>query len=124
MPTSTYPIWYVIPLFVPLNPNLYPTHAIGTKGNYTSYVLGYVYPIPKQLVVPHVYTPYSVGNQFPIVVQLITSKERLHVQHLVIASIPTIVQINISLPIHVPKIFVHQPSDGGQLGDSLGGSSP
>jgi hypothetical protein len=33
LPTSTYPMWYnVIPPFVPLDPSLYPTYPIGTKG--------------------------------------------------------------------------------------------
>jgi hypothetical protein len=44
--TLTYPMWYsVIPPFVYLDPSLYPTYPIGTKGfnlttfkNYTSYV--------------------------------------------------------------------------------------
>jgi hypothetical protein len=57
-------MWYnVIPSFVPLNPNLYPTYPIGTKGldflifmNYTCYVPKNVYPIPKQLVIPPIYT--------------------------------------------------------------------
>ncbi len=31
--TLTYPMWYnVIPLFVSLDPNMYPTYSIGTKG--------------------------------------------------------------------------------------------
>jgi hypothetical protein len=33
IPTSTYPMWYnVIPLFMPLDPNLYPIYQIGAKG--------------------------------------------------------------------------------------------
>jgi hypothetical protein len=33
LPTSTYPMWYnVIPFFVPLDPNLYPTYPTKTKG--------------------------------------------------------------------------------------------
>jgi hypothetical protein len=67
---STYLMWYnVIPPFVPLVPNLYPSYPTGTKGldslvfsNYVGYVLRNVYPIPKQLVVPPTYTPYYVGN--------------------------------------------------------------
>ncbi len=58
-----------IPLFVPLDPSLYPTHANGTKGfdlmmfrNYIGYVLGYAYPILEQFVVPYVYIPHYVGN--------------------------------------------------------------
>ncbi len=77
-------MWYnVIPPFVPLNPNLYPTYPIGTKGldssifrNYIGYVLGNVYPISKQLVVPPTYIPNFIGNQFLIVVQLVISKDR------------------------------------------------
>jgi hypothetical protein len=88
LPTSTYPMWYnVIPPFVPLDPNLYPTYPTGTKGidslifkNYTSYVLGNVYPIPKQHVIPPTYIPNSVGNQFPTVVQPVISKDKQLVQ--------------------------------------------
>ncbi len=75
LPTSTYPMWYnVIPPFVPLDPSLYPTYQIGTKGfdssifkNYIGYVPRNVYPIPKH-VVPPTYIPYSIGNQFPTMV--------------------------------------------------------
>ncbi len=81
-------MWYnVIPPFVPLNPSLYLAYLAGTKGfyssifkNYTCYVPGYVpgnvYPALEQLVVPPTYIPYSVGNQFSIMVQLVTSKEK------------------------------------------------
>ncbi len=77
-------MWYnVIPPFVPLNPNLYPTYPTRTKGldssifrNYIGYVLGNVYPIPKQLVVAPTYIPNSIGNQFLIMVQLVISKDR------------------------------------------------
>jgi hypothetical protein len=70
LPTSTYPMWYnVIPPFVPLDISLYPTYQIGTKGldslifrNYIGYVLGNVYQVPKQFVVPSTYIPYFVGN--------------------------------------------------------------
>ncbi len=87
LPTTTYPMWYnVIPLFVPLDFSLYPTYPIGTKGlhssifrNYISYVLGNVYLVPE-LVVPPTYTPHSVGNEFPTMVQLMTNKDRQHVQ--------------------------------------------
>jgi len=61
--TSTYPMWYnVIPPFMPLDPNLYPTYQTGTKGldsstfrNYTCYVPGNVYLVPEQHVVPPTY---------------------------------------------------------------------
>jgi hypothetical protein len=53
-------MWYnVIPPFVPLDLSLYPTYQIGTKGldslifrNYIGYVLGKVYQVLEQLVVP------------------------------------------------------------------------
>jgi len=70
LPTSTYPMWYnVIPPFVPLDLSLYPIYQIGTKGldssifrNYIGYVLGNVYQVPEQLVVPSTYIQYFVGN--------------------------------------------------------------
>jgi hypothetical protein len=76
LPISTYPMWYnVIPPFVPLDLSLYPTYLIRTKGldsssfrNYTSYVLGNVYPVLEQFVVPPTYIPNFVGNQIPTVV--------------------------------------------------------
>jgi hypothetical protein len=97
LPTSTYPMWYnVIPPFVPLNPSLYPTYPIRTKGydssifrNYIGYVLGNVYPIPEQLIVPLIYIPNSIGNQFPIVVQLVSSKDKRSIQQHVTTSMPT-----------------------------------
>jgi hypothetical protein len=59
----------VIPLFVPLDPNFYPTYPIGTKGldpmifrNYICYIPKYVYPILEQHVMPPTYTPHYVGN--------------------------------------------------------------
>jgi len=70
LPISTNLMCYnVIPPFAPLDPSLYPAYPIGTKGLnslifriYVAYVLGNVYLIPKQLVVPPTYTPYYVGN--------------------------------------------------------------
>jgi len=70
LPTSTYLMWYnVIPSFVPLDPNLYPTYPTRTKGfdflifkNYIGYVPRNVYPIPEQPNVPSTYIPNSVGN--------------------------------------------------------------
>jgi len=55
LPISTYPMWYnVIPFVVPLPHSLYPTYPTRTKGldlwiftNYSHYVHGNVYPIPK-----------------------------------------------------------------------------
>ncbi len=87
-------MWYnVIPPFVPLDLNLYPTYQTRAKGfdylifkNYTSYVHGSVYLILEQLVVPPTYIPYLVGNQFPIVVQLVTNKDK-HVITLVLTII-------------------------------------
>ncbi len=85
--TSTYPMWYnVIPPFVPLDPSLYPTYPIQTKGldysifrNYTSYVPRNAYLILEQLVVPPTYIPCSIGNQFATLGQLLTSRDK-HVQ--------------------------------------------
>jgi hypothetical protein len=84
LPTSTYPMWYnVIPPFVPLDLNLYPTYPIGTKrpdslilNNYTGYVFGNVYRISKQLIVPLTYIPHFVGNQFLTMVQLMTNRDK------------------------------------------------
>jgi hypothetical protein len=63
-------MWYnVIFPFVPLDFSLYPTYQIGAKildssifRNYKSYVLGNVYPILEQPIIPPTYIPYSVGN--------------------------------------------------------------
>jgi len=59
----------VIPPFVPLDLNLYPTYPTRTKGldssifmNYTGYVPRNMYPIPKQPLVPPTYIPNSIGN--------------------------------------------------------------
>jgi hypothetical protein len=38
--------------------------------------------------------------------------------------VPTTVHVTTSLPTYLAEHFNHQPSDGRQLGDSLGGSSP
>jgi hypothetical protein len=81
-------MWYnVIPPFVPLNHSLYPTYQIEAKGfnfsifrNYIGYVLGNVYLVPEQLVVPPTYIPNFVGNQFPILVQLVINKDKQLVQ--------------------------------------------
>ncbi len=120
-------MWYnVIPTFVPLDLSSCPTYPTRTKGldptiyrNYISYVLGYVYLVLEQHVVPPTYTPHSIGNYFPTVVQLVISKDKELVQQQVIAPlltivhvitlILTIVQVNICLP----KGFAHQPLDGG-----------
>jgi hypothetical protein len=63
LPTSTYPLWYnVIPPFVLLDPSLYLAYLIGTNRfdpsifrNYIGHVPGYVYPLPKQPIVPPTY---------------------------------------------------------------------
>jgi hypothetical protein len=91
LPTSTYPMWYnVIPPFVPLDHSLYPTYLIKTKALdflifriYTYYVPENVYPLFEQPIVPPTYIPNSIGNQFPLVVQPVISKDRQHVQQLV-----------------------------------------
>ncbi len=82
--TSRYLMWYnVIPPFVLLDPNLYLAYPTRTKGldsaifrNYIGYVLGNVYPVLQQPIVPPTYTPYFVGNQFPTMVQLVTNRDR------------------------------------------------
>jgi hypothetical protein len=113
--TSTYPMWYnVIPPFLPLDPGLYPTYQIGTKGlnssifrNYTCYVLGNVYLVFEQHVVPLTY--------IFTVVQQVTSKDRQHVQQHVTTLVLTTVHVTTSLPTHIPKgsITNHQPPNGG-----------
>jgi hypothetical protein len=85
LPIFTYPTWYnVIPPFVPLNPSLYPTNLIRKKGfdlmifrNYIGYVPRYVYPVSEQPIAPPTYTPHFVGNQLPIMVQLVTSRDKI-----------------------------------------------
>ncbi len=74
------------PLFVPLDLNLYPRYPTRIKGldssifrNYVGYVLGNVYPILEQLIVPPTYILYFIGNQFPIMVQPVTNKDKQHV---------------------------------------------
>jgi hypothetical protein len=70
LPPSTYPMWYnVIPLFVPLDHNLYPTCPTRTKEldssifrNYKKYVPRNLYIISEQHVVPPTYTSHFVGN--------------------------------------------------------------
>ncbi len=124
-------MWYnIIPPFMPLDLSLYPTYPIGTKGldssifkNYTCYVHGNLYPILEQLIVPPTYIPYSIGNQFPTMVQIVTNKDKQHVQQPVTALVPTTIYVTISLLTHIPRRFDHQPSDGRQLIDSPRGSS-
>jgi len=75
LPTFTYPMWYnVIPLYILLD-NVYPTYPTITKWfdpliyrNHTCYVLGYVYLVPKQLVITLIQTLCTIGNQYTIVV--------------------------------------------------------
>ncbi len=83
---------------MPLDPSLYPTYPTGTKGldssifrNYIGYVLRNVYLVPEQPIAPPTYIPSSIGNQFPIMVQPVISKDKQHVQQSIIASVPTIV---------------------------------
>jgi len=37
--------------------------------------------------------------------------------------VPTNIQVTTSLPTHIPRGFDHQPPNGRQPGNSLGGSS-
>ncbi len=75
--------------------------------NYLGYVPGNVYPILEQPILPPTYTPYFVGNQLPIMVQLVISRDQQPIQQLVTAFVPTIVHVTISLPIYVPRGFAH-----------------
>jgi hypothetical protein len=125
-------MWYnVIPFFVPLDPNFYPTYPTRTKGldslifrNYKCYVPRNVYLISKQYVVPPIYRSHYVGNQFLIMVQPVTSKDEQTIQQLVITPVPTIIHVTTNLPTYVLKGSIHQPLDGKQHGDSLRRSSP
>jgi hypothetical protein len=116
LPISTYPMWYnVIPPFVPLDCSFYQANPTRTKGfdylifrNYRGYVPRNVYAKPKQPIVPPTYIPYSIGNQFLLVVQPMIRKDRELVQQpIIIASMPTIVQVIISLLAHIPRGFDH-----------------
>jgi len=51
-------------------------------------------------------------------IQLVTNKDRQPIQQLIIALVPTTIQVTTNLPTYVPKGFTHQPLDGGQPGDS------
>jgi hypothetical protein len=136
LPISTYPMWYnVIPPFMPLDPRLYLAYPTGTKGldslifkNYINYVYGNVYLVLQQTVLLPTYTPYSVGNQFPIVVQLLINMDIQFVHQFIITLVPTIVQVTTGLPNYVPRGSAHQPLDGGQPrdlhGESLLGGDP
>jgi hypothetical protein len=72
IPTLTYPMWYnVIHVFVLVDPSLYLVYQTEAKGldslifkNCIGYLLGNVYPIPEQHVVPPTYIPLFVGNMF------------------------------------------------------------
>jgi hypothetical protein len=75
--------------------------------------LGNVYLVIEQLVVPPTYIPYSIGNQFPPMVQPMINKDRQPVQQPIITSMLTIVHVTISLLTHIPKGYDHQPPDGG-----------
>jgi hypothetical protein len=121
LPTSTYPMWYnVIPLFVSLDLNLYPSYPIRTKGldslicNYKSYVPRNVYPIFEQPVIPPTYIPNSIGNQFRTMVQLVISKEIQLVQQLVIASLYKLLEV---YQLMYPNIMIisHQMEDNFKI---------
>jgi hypothetical protein len=53
-----------------------------------------------------------------------TNKDKRLVQQLITTLMPIIIQITTNLPTHTPKGSYHQPLDGGQPKNSLGGSSP
>ncbi len=57
------------------------------------------------LYTTYTHTPHIVGNQFSIVVQPITSKNKRHVQQQVIAPIPTTIHVNINLPMGRCKLW-------------------
>ncbi len=72
---------------MPLDLSLYPTYPTRTKGlvssvfrNYIGYVFRNVYLILEQPIIPSTYIPNSIGNQFPIMVQPMISKDKQHVQ--------------------------------------------
>ncbi len=56
-------------------------------------------------------------------VQLVANRDRPHVHQPNTTLVPTTIHVNTSLPTYVPRGFVHQPLNGRQVGDSLGGSS-
>jgi hypothetical protein len=62
-----------------------------------------VYLIPEQSVVPPAYIPYSIGNQFLTMDQLLTNKDKQPIQQPITTSMPTNVHVTTSLPIHIPK---------------------
>ncbi len=104
---------------MPLDPSLYLAYPTRTKGfdssifsNYTSYIPRNVYLVLEQFVVPPTYTLYSFGNQFLILVQLVTNKDRQVVQQLITTPVPTIIQIIISLQTYVSRSSTHQPLNG------------
>jgi hypothetical protein len=51
-------------------------------------------------------------------VQLMTNRDRQHVQQHVTAPVLIIVHGNTNLPTYVPRGFAHQPPEGGQPRDS------
>jgi hypothetical protein len=81
-------MWYnVIPPFVPLYLSLHLTYPTRTKGldpsifrNDIGYVHGYVYPSHELLVVPPIYTPRTIGNQFLTLVYSITNMDKGPIQ--------------------------------------------
>jgi hypothetical protein len=59
--------------------------------NYIGYVPKHTYIVFEQPIVPHAFIPHTIGNEFLIVVQLITSMDRIPIQQLVTVPLPTIV---------------------------------
>jgi len=75
--------------------------------NYIVYVPENVYLVLEQPIVPPTYIPNSIGNQFFIVVQPMTNKDKQLVQQLVTTSMPTTIHVTTSLPTSVPKCSNH-----------------
>jgi len=56
-----------------------------------------MYLVLEQLVIPPIYTPHIVGNQFTIMIQLVVNKDKGPIQQQIIASMTSIITINIEI---------------------------
>jgi len=54
----------------------------------------------------------------------VTNRDKPHVHQPINALVPTTIHVNTDLPTYVLRGFAHRQPDGGQVGDSLGRSSP